>query len=202
MCLIQTQTAGGTGYTSILDTVMNCSHHPEISAVAQCGICGMGICIDCANNSEYRSDNKALCRNCNYSMIKAAIDEGISTHTKTKIKIIINAICIVLGIIVFFQSPETGIILFAIGGIPTAWKIFKTNAEERMQNKIDDAVMDVKHGVGSSLMSSAIRFIIRITLTVVVGAIASPILLIVNIVKLPKIKKEIEENQFLLANFA
>ena len=135
-------------------------------------------------------------------MIKAAIDEGISTHTKTKIKIIINAICIVLGIIVFFQSPETGIILFAIGGIPAAWKIFKTNAEERMQNKIDDAVMDVKHGIGSSLMSSAIRFIIRIILTVVVGAIASPILLIVNIVKLPKIKKEIEENQFLLANFA
>lgn len=180
---------------------MNCFNHLDLVAVAQCSNCGKGMCSDCTNASEYAIDNKPMCRECNYSLITDLIAENKRKKTTTIIKLAINGFFLALGIIVLFQSPVNGIILCAIGGIPTAWKATKSTPEERMRNHIDDTIAD-RDGIGGGLMNSFIRFLIRVVIAIVIGAIAAPILLIINIVKLQKIKKAVQENENLLLNFA
>lgn len=180
---------------------MNCFNHPELAAVAQCSNCGKGMCPDCTNASEYAIDNKPLCRECNYSLITDIIAENKRKHTATILKLIFNGFFLLIGIIVFFNDPTGGIMLCAIGGIPTAWKATKSTPEERMRNHIDDKIAD-RDGIGGGLMNSFIRLLIRVIIAVIIGAVAAPILLIVNILKLQKIKKEIQNNENLLLNFA
>jgi hypothetical protein len=108
---------------------------------------------------------------------------------------------VVLGAIIWFDgNPPSAVFVLAIGGIPTAWKLLSTTPEERLNNTLKDAVDD-HYSPGSSLGNSAFRFIFRIIFTVVIGAVAAPILLIINVVKLVKANKRIKYNEALLANF-
>ncbi|MDR1562213.1 MAG: hypothetical protein LBS54_03870 [Dysgonamonadaceae bacterium] len=118
-------------------------------------------------------------------------------------KLIANALFIVLGTIVLLGGgdPIFAVVVIALGGIPTAWKLFSPSKEEKWENKIDDAVAEYK-GTGSGFFNSIIRFFIRVLFTVVVGAIAAPILLIVNIVKFVKCNNRIKGYEDELANFA
>lgn len=181
---------------------MNCSFHLDRTAVAQCN-CGRGMCPECIDASEYKLENKPLCRECNYELINDMIKEDQSLKVKTLIKLIINALFIIIGLIVFFsgESISTSIILFAIGGIPTAWKMTSPSERDKWENRVDDKLADID-SVGGGLVNSFIRFLVRLFLTVVFGAVAAPILLIVNIVKFFKCKKRIERNETLLLNFA
>ena len=179
---------------------MNCVKHQEIVAIATCENCGVGLCSDCVNVSEYRIENKPLCRDCNYQLANELLSKNQTEKGKLLIKSIINAVFLILGVIAFFSNPVTGVILFAIGGIPAAWKIVKPSEKDKMQNKIDDAIADQKD-VGGGFVNMIIRFLMTGIITVIFGAIAAPVLLIINIVKFVKIDKEIKDQEELIANF-
>jgi hypothetical protein len=182
---------------------MNCSKHQDVAAVSQCGECGAGMCSECVSASEYRVDNKPMCRDCNFSYINYQIEENTKTNKWRLIKLILNGFCIIVGIGVWLGGGDVmaALCVFALGGIPTAWKLFSSSDKEKAENKFDDAVADIKYGEGSGLLNSVIRFIIRVIFTVVAGAIAAPILLIVNIVKYMRCDKETKEYEAALANF-
>jgi hypothetical protein len=180
---------------------MNCLSHQNVVAVSACSDCGAGLCADCVNRSEYTVDNKALCRSCNYKLIQNLLKDDRSLKIWTTVKLVINAVCLLLGASIWFSGhPENAVIILAIGGIPTAWKMLSPSAEDRLQNKVHDSLEDAV-SPGSSIGNSLFRFIFRLIFTVIVGAIAAPVLLIVSIVKLVKATKRIANNEELLANF-
>jgi hypothetical protein len=48
---------------------MNCIKYQETAAVSQCSECGAGMCSECIDASEYRTNNKPMCQNCNLSYV-------------------------------------------------------------------------------------------------------------------------------------
>jgi hypothetical protein len=183
---------------------MNCIRHQQVVAVSQCVECGAGMCSDCVNASEYKRDGKPFCRDCNFNLINNLFADDSIAKKWLLVKLIANALFIIIGTIVFIDGGDAIASLFivSLGGIPTAWKLFSTSDKDKAENKFDDAVADIKYGEGSGLMNSVIRFVMRVVLTVVIGAIAAPILLIVNIVKFVKCDKRIKEYEYAMANFA
>lgn len=179
---------------------MNCLIHQNVTAVSQCSKCGVGMCSDCVNSSEYSLDGKPLCRDCNHQLINDLISDDRSLKLKTTIKLVLNAVFLILGLLVCLEDPMNGIFICAIGGIPTAWKMLSPSEREKAQNYVDDKIADMD-GVGGGLVNSFVRLLVRVLLTVVIGAVAAPILLIINIVKLVKCNKRINENTILLEQF-
>ena len=80
------------------------------------------------------------------------------------------------------------------------WKMMKGNAETRARDRLDDAVEDLRNP-GGGLMNMFLRFIFKVLFALAIGAIAAPILLIVNIVRLNKIKNSITDNESMLLAF-
>jgi hypothetical protein len=160
------------------------------------------MCSDCVKATEYRLDNKPLCRECNHNTILNLIADDRKTKKWALVKLILNAVFLTLGLIILASgNVGSAIFICAIGGIPTAWKLLSNTPEDRIRNSIYDAATEIRDGAGSSLANSIFRGIFRIIFTFIVGAIAAPILLIVNIVKFIKLGKSIEQNEALLVNF-
>ena len=61
---------------------MKCFHHTTEDAVATCGICGVGLCKECEETSEFRMDGKALCKRCNAESIREVIEENEQQQQK------------------------------------------------------------------------------------------------------------------------
>jgi hypothetical protein len=183
---------------------MNCIKHQETAAVSQCSECGAGMCSECIDASEYRINNKPMCQNCNLSYVNYLLEEDRKTKKWTLIKLIANGFFIILGLIIWVSGGDImgALFIFALGGIPTAWKIFSTSDKEKLENKYDDDVADIKYGEGSGLMNSVIRFAMRVVFTVVVGAVAAPILLGMNIWKFVKCTKNIKANEIRIVEIA
>ena len=102
---------------------MNCIKHQDIAVVAMCENCGVGLCADCVNASEYRLDNKPLCRECNFKMANDVLADNRSKKGKLLFKLVLNGVFLLLGSIVMLTSKDgmtTGLVLFALGGVPTA----------------------------------------------------------------------------------
>lgn len=181
---------------------MNCYNHQDQVAVAECAKCGVAMCADCVNVSEYNIDNKAICRKCNHEEINISIQEDRTAHMWTIVKIVINVIFLIIGIIVAISEGNIyeGALYWGIAGLPAAYRILKPDERQRAQNRLDDAVADLKSD-GGGLFNWFMRGLIYIVLAFVIGAVAAPFLLIRGILKLPKLKKNIELNEALLANF-
>ena len=181
---------------------MNCSIHQDVVAVSSCGKCGVAMCNDCLETSEYNINDVALCRNCNYNVINEELSDDRSAKTWLIVKLIFGAIFIVLGIIAYMYQGnwQDGVIFWALSGFPTGWKMMKGNAETRARDRLDDAVEDLR-SPGGGLMNMFLRFIFKVLFALAIGAIAAPILLIVNIVKLNKIKHSITDNETMLLAF-
>lgn len=180
-------------------TTMNCYYHQEKPAAAQCGKCGKGLCQECVDKSEYTWDNKAVCRDCN----KAIMDELLAQSQKEKTMLIIKSVIIlvflILGLIIYFGGDDvfTAMVIAGIGGIPTAWKLTKRTEREKALDEVDDHFSN-----DGGLMNMFIRGLVRIIIVVLFGAIAAPILLIVNIVRFSKLNKEIAIVEQQIAEFA
>lgn len=64
---------------------MNCFEHPDQSAVAQCGNCSKGLCVECATKYQPLS-----CRSCAEQSLRQSLLEAeatVKTLTKSQIKI-------------------------------------------------------------------------------------------------------------------
>ena len=187
---------------------MNCYHHPDRPAVATCPKCGKNICKECVDKSEFTTDNKPLCRDCNREEAKLHLADALAERRKNLIKIIVMGITVAIGLPMFIYGCVAGgadpiiagMFVMCIGGVPTAWRITKRSKEDKMRDAADDWVAD-QEGVGGSLMNSLIRGLIRIVLVVIFGSIAAPILLIIAIVRFVKSKDEIATFQAVVDNF-
>lgn len=182
---------------------MNCIHHEQVVSVAQCAQCSVGLCSGCVKISEYTVGNKPLCRGCNHKMVRETIAKSKRTKIWTLVKLVINAFFLIVGAVMYFQNGDAvnALIYMSFGGIPTAWKITSSTAEDRFRDSLDDAVDDLRNGAGSSMGNDLFRFIFRVIFAIIIGAVAAPILLIVNIVKYVQCIKRIKENEALMANF-
>jgi hypothetical protein len=182
---------------------MNCFNHQDLTAVAECAKCGVAMCSDCVNESEYTIDNRAICRKCNYEEINSSIEADRNAKTWTIVKIVVNVLFMIIGIIVAVSEGNIweGAIYWGIAGLPAAYRLLKPSEKDKAQNRVDDAVADLKSD-GGGLFNWFMRGVIYIVLAFVIGAVAAPILLIQGILKLPKLIKNIEFNKSLLANFS
>lgn len=181
---------------------MNCSIHQDVVAVSSCGKCGVAMCNECLEATEYKINDIALCRNCNYNIINEQLDDDKSSKIWLIVKIIVGAIFIVLGIVTYAidENWQNVLFLWGISGFPTGWKMTSGNAETKARDRFDDAVEDIRTP-GGGLINILLRFIFRVIFAFVIGAIAAPILLIINIVKLNKAKKSILELEDALLTF-
>lgn len=178
---------------------MNCYYHQERAAVAQCGKCGKGLCQECINKTEYTFDEKAMCRDCNRQTIDFLLEDDKKEKNKLIIKSAIILVCLIIGLIIYLSTQDafTAIVICGIGGIPTAWKLTKRSDREKALDDIDDRLSD-----DGGLFNMLIRGIIRVVLVVAFGAVAAPILLIINTVRFFKLKKEIERLEQQSINFS
>ncbi len=182
---------------------MNCSIHQDVVAVASCGKCGVAMCNDCLETSEYNINDVALCRKCNYAIIQDQLASDKTSRVWLYVKIIISAVLVLLGAFTYFDTGQYDGLIFAwgISGFFTGWKLTSGNARTRAEDKLDDAIAEAK-SAGGGVSNSLTRFVIRIVVAFLVGVVAAPILLIVNIVKLTKTYKSIASHEEMLLAFA
>jgi len=181
---------------------MNCAKHPDTVAVATCRNCEVGLCPDCIEKSELIIENRSLCRTCNYSTISNMLEKDKSAKKWLIVRLIFNGFFLLVGTSIFILEGVDGlpviIFIMAISGIPTAWRAMSSDSpEDKLKTTIQDAT-----AVDGGFTNSIFRFIFKVIFVLVIGAIIAPFLLIVNIVKLAKCRKRIEENSLLLKGFA
>ena len=140
-----------------------------------------------------------MCRDCNKAVMSELLAQDQKDKTKLIIKSVVILIGLILGAIIYFGAHDaiTAIIFCGLGGIPTAWKLTKRSEREKALDDVDDRLSD-----DGGLFNMLMRVIIRVVLVVAFGAIAAPILLVVNIVKFNKLNKEIELLSQQLNDFA
>jgi len=107
---------------------MGCYHHPSQQAVAQCRICGKGLCRDCfdvygVTSGQYAG--KALCYDCTSALIAENVADVDKFRARVKRERIFMIVGAILGAIVGIAGGIGGVIIGAgIGG--SLWTIVKT----------------------------------------------------------------------------
>ena len=107
---------------------MACYHHPSQRAVAQCRVCGNGICQDCydvygVTSGEYAG--KALCYDCTSQLVAENVVDIDAFRARVKRERIFIIVGAVLGALVGIAGGGGGVIIGAgIGG--SLWTIVKT----------------------------------------------------------------------------
>lgn len=83
---------------------MNCYFHPQVEAVATCGKCGVAMCRECEEKALLRLDGgkgQALCKRCSLEETQTNVDNDRAWIMKRLIKVIIMAILIGIGAVVY-----------------------------------------------------------------------------------------------------
>lgn len=100
------------------DKQMNCTQHPNRDAVAQCNICGAGVCSECADATKALKDEcGTLCPSCYKNKLTEAVEYSVKKNKKTMKRIIINSLSYVFGLI-FAIFSITEIIAGKGDGVP------------------------------------------------------------------------------------
>ena len=168
---------------------MNCIEHEDISAVSACANCGVGLCKECEANSVFRIDNQALCKKCNTGL---ALENDRLFKNVLRLKQIAIGACIAgigLGLIIFVMSKITGaefgflgmFICMGIGG--SIGTYFAKDSKEKPANKPKEKLLNRI----ASLIGAFIG-----------AAIVCPILIIMGLIGIGKVKKQIVENDVIL----
>jgi len=129
---------------------MNCSHHPQSEAVAQCKRCGVGVCQKCAKVTEpIRSQAGTLCLNCYARELNNRIAYNKQEWAKTKKHLIGTCIFAVAGIVFMLIGLIYGLIegagdfspillgygIFGITAAVSGWKAgTRMHEEEEAKN--------------------------------------------------------------------
>lgn len=153
---------------------MKCYYHEDRDAVAQCNVCGKGLCRECADMS-----NPPICRDC-CSEIEVNVKDEAKKLIKRSILLFILGGIFGLFIIIaacseadvgFFSTALTAIIVFvmlgwALAGFPCGWR-----ALSKLFSKFDFLLI-------LPIMGWLILFGLKLGLSVYVGFVALPIDLI------------------------
>ncbi len=170
-------------------TAMGCYEHPDKTVVATCPKCGKFMCKECAEKYESK-----LCQSCEEARVKEQ-KENLKNNSKNYFKstkkqltgIIIKSV--ILAIIGFSlgggtNEIETSLICaYLFAAFPWGWKIIK--------QLIDDGVLSWFFLASDGLFIFAV--IMKFALSIIVGAVAFPISLILAIKDFTTAKK-IDEN--------
>ncbi|MDR0289746.1 MAG: hypothetical protein LBI06_02295 [Treponema sp.] len=164
---------------------MNCIEHDDRNAVAQCAQCGAGICKECEANTNFRIDNKALCRRCDYN-VACENDRLFKSGLKTKqIVLIVNAVTCSVGLIGLFIATN-GLVFLLI-----AWFV-------------GGLVANILGRVGMTSLKEKTTFGMKIAgfIGELIGtALACPIIIIMGLIGMYRVKKQIAGNDAILSRF-
>ena len=179
---------------------MNCYEHEERSAVAVCGGCGVGLCKECVDDTIFNINNQALCRKCNYNVACENDQIFNSALSEKKIIMIINSAACVLGLIVFgvikLSSSDT---FKAVIGMLICWSIGFIIGNIFNKNQVKNKEKKVELFSGSGI--EIIGRLIGVVLGFFIQALFSPIIIGATFIGMNKVKKQIAENNEILASF-
>ena len=159
---------------------MKCYYHTKEDAVGQCKRCGKHLCKDCFDffGTEH------ICYECgqiqNLELRKTIIGQIITGS--------INLVAFIVGLIMFANGSNVGLVIFILSGLLPAW--FATN-------KFYGLLYINEYGVACF---SFLRLLVKLLLAAVISPvvlIVNTIMLIVNIVRFNQNKKIIIQNAVL-----
>lgn len=175
----------------------HCHYHPDRSPVVQCTRCGNFLCEECASKIVPNEKGEILCPDCQKAIApevkkEKKTDSRVNELEEQKGKLILKTIFCFIGMgtgaVLYFLAKGQeikilGAIMWALGGIPTAWSFLKKTSDP-----IADAVY-ATHSADGGCLSTILRFL----LAAIVAVLAAPILFIANIAKIVGISNEIKE---------
>lgn len=176
---------------------MKCYYHSNNDAVATCSTsCGKHLCQECASMFK-----PTICRDC-FADERLATQKSLSSaKTKAILSICWHAFFFTLGIILaisaYIENPNGGIwgILiwcWGISGMPWVITSGILAKDKSIEAQVDRAVG--RHvDPGASVVSGIMGFFLKVFLGFIIGAIASPIILIVSIIKLKSYNQDIAQ---------
>ncbi len=138
----------------------NCFYHKERAATAICVNCGAPICAEC---SCHINDNR-LCPSCYQTACKQNVKSLSADLTYFIGYIAIALVFYIVGAVVLFSGDGIGMILLGVllMGIPNVCGFFRRSA---------------------GIFATVRLWLLLIVLTIVLGIVATPIIIIINIVK-------------------
>jgi len=155
---------------------MNCYNHPTQIAVAQCSDCGKGLCSQCAT-----AYSIPICNTCNKSRIS---NEKVRIIKELIFTVIFGVgLAYLFGEVIFFKGASFSsktiigyyiIYTYLFAGIVSGWKTL-TSITPRMFLFLP-------------LLGWVIYFVIKLSLSAVIGIVMLPIRTIKNIIRLIKLQ--------------
>ena len=179
---------------------MNCSKHSDRTAVAQCSVCGAGICKECASKTELlKEDFGMLCIDCFAEKLDEISDFYSNDKRKRTVRLIVSIITYCIGLFLILGPILThynDFLPIAIMGVLLCG--FYTGLTWRKAAQEDHEEQERKHGatyiitdygiVKEDAFWTKIVFFIFGTL---IGVVFTPIRIIIDAVHISKDRKYI-----------
>lgn len=181
---------------------MNCTRHPNRSAVAQCRHCGAYVCKECATATKaLRESEGVLCVDCYTQALNEAAANVRKKRNRRLRRIILSIIFYFIGVIVFISAIASGaegtqfvvmiIISVILCGLYTAIAGWRAAREAHREHEL-------KHGASYTITSSGVyrdtgfgAKLLMFLLGAAFGIIVTPISIIKNIAGMVSDKKTI-----------
>lgn len=190
---------------------MNCIDHNDRSAVTTCAKCGAGLCNDCITGSAFKDDNnQPFCKKCNYEF---ACENDRIFHSTLKSKQIIMyiylaAVVIGVGLFIKYQiqyegkspvaSALTMLLCWAFGSIAN---IFDRDSGIRyFFRKLGESLKKV---ISTGTLLQRLFGLLWVAIGSIFGftfmGVFSPIMVIMCLIGIGKVKKQIASNNKILS---
>lgn len=178
---------------------MNCGLHLNNVAKYECEYCGNGICDDCFSHT---NSYGKYCVPCAIKLISEDLRSAQSNNRLLKFETILLALTWIIGVVLvtagallIHDNLMLGVILIVIGALTTglatgisAWKLTKESNEELNENSsVHYQALMAGDGWWHDIFLQSIAFLVGLVL----GFLISPIKLIINFIKLKRMRNEI-----------
>jgi hypothetical protein len=169
---------------------MKCFHHPSEDAVTTCALCGVGLCKECEETSEFRKDRRALCKRCNAECRTEEYAHDLAEYKRQKRRLIWFSILFVPGISIFAicaldNQLITGIagclLIWGISGIGAAIRDTFSPATRSRKQDMKEALAEHEYPL-ASLIGKVVGFVIQLIFSYIVYALTLPVKLGYSIV--------------------
>lgn len=189
---------------------MECERHPDRGAVAQCNVCGAGICKECADKTAFiKEQYGTLCVDCLCDKTNKAIGIYRKDNKSRLIRIIVSCILYAIGLFLIIAAfvGENGIDLMALicgialCGIYTGITWHKAAKQMHRQKEMEQGVEYVIDENGNIERKDGFWMkIIMCIVGTVIGVVYTPIRVIIDSVQIKRGKKSIAELTKILAD--
>ena len=171
---------------------MKCKYHNNADAVWYCEKCWVGICSDCFDNTKFNWNWKPACYDCWKIILEDLISNEEENIFFSKLKIGLLVVTIIWWWLYYYFNQEIimTIVILSIWWLPTAWKITALSENDKLMDSLDDKIASVDNPWWW-IITFVVRNSLMLAFRFAIAAIASPILLIMNINKISKSKKEL-----------